>query len=89
MQSTKDFNSIQILKTIGQYILSGLLFALSIQTYFEEKKMLSSIFFLVCGIYLLPFLSPKLKVLMPFLNDWLWRRILAIVIFLLGIYFKL
>jgi hypothetical protein len=89
MQSTKDFNSLQILKTIGQHSVSSLLFALSIQTYFEEKKILSSLFFLVCGLYLLPFLSPKLRALMLFLNDWLWRRIFAIALFLFGFYFKL
>jgi hypothetical protein len=89
METTKNYNSTKTLKIIVQYIVCGLFLALSIKTYFEERKILASILFLVCGIYLLPILSQKLKSLMPFLNDWLWRRILFGILFFLAIYSKL
>ncbi|MFN3755229.1 hypothetical protein [Flavobacterium sp.] len=89
MEESKDYSSTQVLKVIGQYIVSGLLIVLSIQTYFAEKKMLSAFFFLVCAIYILPLLASKWKELIPFLNDWLWRRIIFVVLFFIALYFKL
>jgi hypothetical protein len=88
MTETKNYNSIQNLKVISQYILCGLLFLLSFQTYFDDNKLLSSIFFLICGIYILPFLSLKLKTIVPFLNDWIYRRLIFIILLSIALYLK-
>lgn len=88
MKETKNYNSIQNLKVIAQYIVCGLLFLLSLQTYFEENKLLSSFFFLISGIYILPFLSLKFKAKIPFLNDWIYRRLIFIMLLFIAVYLK-
>ena len=88
MAVAKNYNSIQNLKIIGQYIVSGLLFLLAFQTYYEDNKLLSSIFFLISGIYIIPFLSLKLKTIVPYLNDWMYRRLIFIILVSLALYLK-
>ena len=88
MENSKDYNSVQVLKIFGQYIVGGLLIALSIQT-FITGKIVSSILFMICAIYLLPLFSSKWKELIPSLNDWIWRRIVFIILFFIALYFRL
>lgn len=88
MAKTKNYNSVQTLKVFVQYIICGLLFLLSYEACFEDNKLLSSLFFLISGIYILPFLSLKLKTIIPFLNDWTYRRLVFIILLFIALYLK-